>query len=325
MILADKIIDLRKKAGMSQEELAEKLGVSRQSVSKWEGAQSTPDLNRILELSQIFGVTTDYLLKDEIEAADNVQEHTPDDSEPPLRRVSMSEANSFLDENSRHALRIASGVFLCIMCAVPLIILGGATNENEVVTSTIGVPLLFLMIAGGVALFVISGLKMKRYSYLSNEGIDTEYGVSGMVREKREAYQPKHILWLVLGIVLLIIAVLPVIFLSFINDKAVISVIGVPLLFLFIGIGTFLIVHTGIISSGFNKLLEEEDYKRDRKANGGDEFSGAVQGIFWLLVTGGFLAYSFITGDWGRSWIVWPVAGVISGAIAIVTSMIHKK
>ena len=50
MILADKIIELRKRSGMSQEELAEKLGVSRQSVSKWEGAQSTTDINRILQL-----------------------------------------------------------------------------------------------------------------------------------------------------------------------------------------------------------------------------------------------------------------------------------
>ena len=53
MILADKIIELRKKSGMTQDELAEKLGVSRQSVSKWEGAQSTPDLARILKLAEI--------------------------------------------------------------------------------------------------------------------------------------------------------------------------------------------------------------------------------------------------------------------------------
>ena len=67
MILADKIIDLRKKAGWSQEELAQQLGVSRQSVSKWEGAQSIPDIDKILQMSRIFGVSTDYLLKDEIE------------------------------------------------------------------------------------------------------------------------------------------------------------------------------------------------------------------------------------------------------------------
>lgn len=67
MILADKIINLRKKNGWSQEELAERLGVSRQSVSKYEGAQSVPDLDKILKLSEIFGVTTDYLIKDDIE------------------------------------------------------------------------------------------------------------------------------------------------------------------------------------------------------------------------------------------------------------------
>ena len=67
MILADKIITLRKKNGLSQEELAEKMNVSRQSVSKWESAQSVPDLNKVIMLSEIFGVSTDYLLKDRSE------------------------------------------------------------------------------------------------------------------------------------------------------------------------------------------------------------------------------------------------------------------
>ena len=71
MILADKIIEERKRNGWSQEELAEKLGVSRQSVSKWESAQSVPDLNRIIKMAELFGVTTDYLLKDEIEKSGN--------------------------------------------------------------------------------------------------------------------------------------------------------------------------------------------------------------------------------------------------------------
>ena len=64
MTFSDKLIALRKKAGWSQEELAERLNVSRQSVSKWEGAQSMPDIDKIVQLSSLFGVTTDYLLKD---------------------------------------------------------------------------------------------------------------------------------------------------------------------------------------------------------------------------------------------------------------------
>lgn len=63
MILADKIINLRKKNGWSQEELAEKLNVSRQAVSKWEGAQSTPDLEKILMMSKILELQQIFLLK----------------------------------------------------------------------------------------------------------------------------------------------------------------------------------------------------------------------------------------------------------------------
>lgn len=66
MILADKITALRKKAGWSQEELAEQLGVTRQSVSKWEGAQSVPDMDKVVQMSRLFSVTTDFLLKDEL-------------------------------------------------------------------------------------------------------------------------------------------------------------------------------------------------------------------------------------------------------------------
>lgn len=63
MTFSDKLIALRKKAGWSQEELAERLNVSRQSVSKWESAQSMPDIDKILQLSSLFSVTTDCLLK----------------------------------------------------------------------------------------------------------------------------------------------------------------------------------------------------------------------------------------------------------------------
>ena len=66
LIWADKITARRKQAGWSQEELAEQLGVTRQSVSKWEGAQSVPDMDKVVQMSRLFGVTTDFLLKDEL-------------------------------------------------------------------------------------------------------------------------------------------------------------------------------------------------------------------------------------------------------------------
>ena len=67
MIFADKVVQLRKKSGWSQEELAQQLNVTRQYVSKWEGEQSVPDIDKILQMGRMFGVSTDYLLKDELE------------------------------------------------------------------------------------------------------------------------------------------------------------------------------------------------------------------------------------------------------------------
>ena len=63
MNMADRIQYLRKSKGISQEELADKVGVSRQAVSKWESEQSTPDLEKVIIMSDFFGVTTDYILK----------------------------------------------------------------------------------------------------------------------------------------------------------------------------------------------------------------------------------------------------------------------
>ena len=100
MILADKIIQLRKKNGWSQEELAEQMNVSRQAVCKWEGAQSIPDINKLIQLSKIFNVSIDYLLKDELEEVEynlaSSAEEQIIDEQCEKRFVSMQEANAFL-------------------------------------------------------------------------------------------------------------------------------------------------------------------------------------------------------------------------------------
>lgn len=74
MKFCDKLIALRKEKGYSQEQLAFLLGVSRQSVSKWEADASMPELSKILQLSELFMVTTDYLLKDTIEERQDTKE-----------------------------------------------------------------------------------------------------------------------------------------------------------------------------------------------------------------------------------------------------------
>ena len=125
MILADKIIRLRKKNGWSQEELAEKMSVSRQAVSKWESAQTVPDLEKILMLGDLFGVTTDYLLKDEIES----EEFSSGGEDSAVRRLTLAEANEYLASRKTASVRIAAATFLCILSVIPLLILGAMAES----------------------------------------------------------------------------------------------------------------------------------------------------------------------------------------------------
>ncbi len=78
MKLADKITYLRKENNMTQEELAHKVGVSRQSVSKWEAGGALPDLDKLLKISKLFGVSTDYLIDEEIDTFEKTNEKKTD-------------------------------------------------------------------------------------------------------------------------------------------------------------------------------------------------------------------------------------------------------
>lgn len=85
MTLGEKIYQLRTEQGLSQEALGEKLGISRQSVSKWETDQSIPELDKIVAVSEIFGVSTDYLLKETGERYDRTERKAWTQDQAPIR------------------------------------------------------------------------------------------------------------------------------------------------------------------------------------------------------------------------------------------------
>lgn len=196
MILADKIIYLRKRAEWSQEELAEKMGVSRQSISKWEGAQSIPDMNRLLKLSQIFGVSTDFLLKDEL-GPEQLTPSVETDAPEGTVTVDLETAGAYLDARERVAPKRALGVMLCILSPVALIVLGAASEAGSLSLSgaratAAGLAVLMLLVAAAVAIFIKIGMHDERYHQLRHNPIETAYGVIGMVRERRGAYESTH-------------------------------------------------------------------------------------------------------------------------------------
>lgn len=326
MIFADKLIQLRKKAGWSQEELAEQMNVTRQSVSKWEGAQSVPDLGKIIRLSELFNVSTDYLLKDEIE---DVGGSISFDEASTLRRVSMEEANTFLSVKAMTSKSIALGTFLCILSPICLLILGTASEIPEYgltdnMAGGIGMIILLTLVTIAVAIFISSGRKTAAFNYLEKEVFETEYGVSGMVAERKAQYNGTYTRNNIIGTSLCIMALIPFFGGAIFNDEnELLLTIMLSVSFVLVGIGVFFFVSSGIIWASYEKLLQEGDYSKVKKEN--QSIVTAISSAYWLIATAIYLGYSFSTNNWEYSWIIWVVAGVVFPVIVIIIDLLGKR
>lgn len=206
MILADKITEERKKNGWSQEELANQLGVSRQAVSKWESAGAVPDLQRILQMSELFCVSTDYLLKDEMKAENITYHESTESYAEPLKKVTMENANEFLDMKRNGSKVVANATSMCISSPILLIVLvtmaeDGVFHVSESLATVFGCVFLLGMVAAAVFLFITYGMRESHMEHFEKECFETEYGVSGMVREKKDSYEPIFIRGTAVGMV----------------------------------------------------------------------------------------------------------------------------
>lgn len=305
---------MRKKSGWSQEELAAQLGVSRQAVSKWEGAQSVPDLERVLAMSRLFGVSTDYLLKDELEE-ETVQPPEAEEAAESLRRVSMEEANEYLRLVGGSARPVALAVSGCVLSPIPLLLLTALADMNRLnggVAALTGVILLLVMVAGAVAVFIRYGMQAERYEYLEKEAIETAYGVSGMVKERQQAHRSVFSRNIVVGVVLCVLSPLPLLCAALLTEVAVFLVGAVCVLLAIVAAAVYLFVSAGRVEGSYQRLLETGDYTRTRKALSRSPWNAA----YWCTATAIYLGWSFYSGDWQRTWLVWPVAGALYGGVA---------
>ncbi len=323
MIMANKIIELRKKAGWSQEELADRLGVSRQAVSKWEGAQSMPDLDRVIAMSNLFGVSTDYLLKDEKDELEGESPTPAEENVSCLRRVSMEEANEYLRHVRENAKPVALAVGTCILSPIPLLILSALSDMNrlnEAAAAVTGVVFLLVAVALAVTVFIRWGMKNEPYEYLDKEPIDTAYGVSGMVREMKKENRGKLTRNIIAGVVLCVLSPVPLLCTTLLTQVAIFVVVSVCVLLLMVAIAVYLFVSVGMVEGSFQRLLEEGDYTRARKQLNRSPWPVA----YWCVVTAIYLAWSFYTDDWHRTWLIWPVAGLLFGGIAALLGARRK-
>ena len=316
MTLAEKILSLRKRNLWSQEELAEKMNVSRQSISKWESAAAVPDIPRILELASLFGVTTDYLLKDDLEAA--AQQDVSYAPEPDTRRrISREETLDFLQSKANAGKQIAFGITLCIASPVLLILFSGLEDAGrmpETWAYGIGIVALLSLIAAAVAVFIISSAKTKRFQSLFKDDFILTDDALETVRKQRAAFEKPYLYKTIAGIILCIFSVVPLIIAGILHASDLLMTTLAALLILSVSAGVSLLVSAGTVKSAYSQLLLEDEFDPVEKAKA--KKMATFGGVYWPIVVAVYLGWSLITNHWGITWIVWPIAALLFVGIA---------
>ncbi len=321
MTMGEKLIQLRKRECWTQDDLAEKLDVSRQSVSKWEGDLAAPAIDKLLELSRLYGVSTDYLLKDEMDLPEAAETAAPE--EPALRQVGLEEAREFIALKQASARPTALAVALCILSPVCLILLGGLSAirpVREQIAVAAGLAVLFAFVVPAVALFVTWSGRLSKYEYLEKEIFSAVPGVEALAREAMDRDRESHSRRMVTGICLCVASAVPLLVCEAAAEEFLLTC-GIGLLLAVVAAGVYLIVSASIPWDACQMLLQEGDYAPEKKS----PLLRTVWVIYWCTVTAIYLGWSFTTRRWDETWIVWPVAGVLFGAVSAALHLVHRR
>ena len=324
MILAEKIIRLRKQFGWSQEDLAEKMNISRQSVSKWESANSIPDLNRIIMLADIFDVSTDFLLKDDVEAFDSLREG----KEPGIIQISLEQALKYVESKMEVSSLVTKGVLLCVCSVVPLFFFLAMAQTNRLnltsnVAAAIGVVSLLVMVSIGISFFISTNQYEKDIAPIENEAFELVYGVHSVFQEKLQKFRATYNLRLSMGIFMFIISFVPLMFVSMFFDGSDIILMMLIVLILMIAAGIYIVASASAKYDAYNNILKDNGIETEKSRR--TKRAEKLAAFYWPLLTAIYLGWSLWTMDWGITWIVWPVGGVLFAALVGLMELLDKE
>lgn len=305
MTFGENLQFLRKRAGLTQEDLAEKMEVSRQSVSKWESNSAYPEMDAILRLCDLFGVDMDTLLRGDVS-------------------LRLGEDAAGYDKHmNAFSMAIAGGVGLILLGVTILVtLLTGLTADAEVaVYPLVGTAILLIFIAISTAIFIVSGMGHDRFrkKHPTLQPFYTE--------EQIDAYERRFPLLIALPIVLILIgvvvqvAIVLVPELSSMDNQDKWVLLGTSILLLCITAAVTVLVWAGIQKDKYDiekynrQTRQEQNPTPEQKRL--NQLVGAVWGGGMMLATALFLLLGFVWELWSSASAIYSVAALLCAAVTI--------
>lgn len=307
MSLGQNLQFLRKRDNITQEQLAEVLEVSRQSVSKWESDTTYPEMDKLLQLANLFHCSLDDLIQKDIST-----QYVED----------KCNYDEFMNQFSK---RITTGVGLILSGVTLMLFLSEVLPAKQGFDmEALGGIVFFLFVATAVALFIVSGLQMsyfeKKYPYIENFYTDKE----------KETFHKKLTKFITTGVVLIIFGIIIAIgmdaVISYNNPmRENLDELTGTIFMLLVTIAVVLFVYAGTQDSKYNidhyNLMHDHNsktYKNDKKI-------GLICGCIMMVATMIYLACGFIGNLWQTAWVVYPIFGIACGIAAIVINRNNEE
>ncbi len=326
MNFASNLHYLRKRDKVTQEDLADKLGVSRQSVSKWETGEAYPETDKLILLCDIFHVSLDELVRLDLASAGTAAEQTPASMPTPMPEPTPASTFSAQEHDkhmNRFSLFIALGVFFVLIGVAGCCALSGygtTQKDYENIYGILGAVCVISFVALAVFLFIFAGINHDHYRR-AHPNIPSIYSEAQL-----RAFEKRFAICMASLIAGILLDVVFLVTLSALIEENIIS--GMPseaaqcfVVAAFLAVLAFLvggIVYMGIQHSKYH--VEEYNREAQEQANPpkGKKLKEVICGIIMLSATAVYLLIGFIGNIWHPSWAIFPVCGIICGIISMI-------
>ncbi len=246
--------------------------------------------------------------------------------------LSEDEVREYIALHRKGGACIGIGVMLCVLAPAALIavravmehILTGWTFSEPFV-DTLSVGSLLLLIAIAVALFIVWGIRLERYEHYEKSEIRLPEAVHARLTEENNAYTTPFALSIAGGVAIILLSVIEVIAVGT-NDFT--EKIAVAIMLAMIAFAVFLFVSAGMRRESYEVLLGIGDHSKktkDKKKTKAGRITDTISSILWPLVVAAFLCWGFWGNGWGIAWILFPIAGLLTGVIEGVVRLATKE
>jgi transcriptional regulator with XRE-family HTH domain len=300
MNLGENLQTLRKKENISQEELAEKLEVSRQAVSKWESGGGYPETEKLLKICEIFNCSLDSLMKGKIEETTNID---------------LKEYDNFIKKFGKG---ISIGIFILLIGVTSfLIYLGLMPNINKLTDkeTLIGVVILLIFSLIALPLFIINGLEMDSFKK-KHKVITNSYS-----EEEIEKFNKKFAIIITSSISFMLLGVISLLLMYGLKTyKNELMPFGLFMIYITLAVPT--LIYYGIQKDKYD--INKYNKINDKTLKKSEELIGKISAVIMITVTIIYFILGFIFNLWKYSWLLYPIGGMICGIFAIILNKEDK-